>query len=51
MSMVSGIVRANQALGPDPARLAIHLDLGDDGHDGVAAIGVGDAAPREHFAS
>ena len=44
------VVRAHQPLHPDVTGPAIHLDLGDLGDDGLAAEGVGDAAPGEDVA-
>ena len=46
----SAVVRTDEPLDPDVARVAIHLHLGDFGEHGLAAVGVGDAAAGQHRA-
>ena len=46
----TAVVRADEPLHPDMTRSAVHLDLGDLRHDGLAAVGVRDAATGEDVA-
>ena len=47
----AAIVGADETLDPHRARLNVDFDFGDYCHDGIAAIGVGDAAPGENRTS
>ena len=44
------VVGHRELAGPHAAARAIHLDLGDHGHDGAVALGVGEAAADHHGA-
>src|SRR5262249_50832539 len=44
------VVGHRELPGPDAATRTVHLDFGDDGHDGAVALGVGEAAADHHGA-
>src|SRR5205823_8767286 len=44
------VVGHRELADPHAAARAIHLDLGDHGHDGAVALGVGEAAADHHRA-